>query len=132
MSVMESGSDRPAGGQAGAPAEGGADARVRLANERTYLAWGRTSLAFFALALAVGRIVPGLERSASRWPFEVIGCAYAGLGVAFALYGLYRHRAVQHAVLTGGSVEASGPLLAVLSGLTAMLGVATFVVMIAD
>ena len=122
MTVMESG---------GTPMGGDADGRVRLANERTYLAWGRTSLAFFALALAVGRIVPELEHSASRWPFEVIGCAYAVLGVAFGLYGLHRHRAVQQAVLAGGYVDASTPVLALLSVLTAIVGVATFVVMIA-
>jgi putative membrane protein len=129
---MESGRDQAAAGQDGAPLAGDGDRRVRLANERTYLAWGRTSLAFFALALATGRIVPGLDRSVSRWQFEVIGCAYAGLGVMFALYGLHRHRAVEQAVRTGGFVEASGPLLAVLSVLTAIVGVATFVVLVVD
>ena len=130
MSVVESGGDQAAAGRHGVPPVAPADRQVRLANERTYLAWGRTSLAFFALALAVGRIVPELERSRSRWRFEATGCAYAALGVLFALYGLHRHRVVQNALPTGGYAEASGSLLAVLSILTAIVGVATFVVLL--
>ena len=130
MSVVESGRDQAAAGREGVPPVAAADRQVRLANERTYLAWGRTSLAFFALALAVGRIVPELERSRSRWRFEATGCAYAALGVLFALYGLHRHRVVQNALPTGGYAEASGSLLAVLSILTAIVGVATFVVLL--
>jgi uncharacterized membrane protein YidH (DUF202 family) len=113
------------------PAAGEAGRRVRLANERTYLAWGRTALAFFALALGVGRIVPELERSSSRWPFEVIGCAYAVLGVMSAVYGLYRHRAVEEALRRGGFAEASHSFLLILTVLTALVGAATFVVLIA-
>jgi uncharacterized membrane protein YidH (DUF202 family) len=130
---MADGDHMPGGqGSDAAPATGDAGRRVRLANDRTYLAWGRTSLAFFALALAVGRIVPGLDRSVSRWQFVVIGCAYATLGVMSVLYGLHRHRVVQDAVVTGGYADTSATLLAVLSGLTALVGVATFVVLVFD
>jgi uncharacterized membrane protein YidH (DUF202 family) len=132
MSTMEAGDDQAPAGQDAAPLAGEGDRRVRLANERTYLAWGRTSLAFFALALAMGRIAPELDRSASRWPFVVIGCAYASLGVVFVLYGLHRHRVVQRAVVTGGFVETSASLLVLLSFLTAIVGLATFVVLIVD
>jgi uncharacterized membrane protein YidH (DUF202 family) len=129
MASVDPVGEHEGGGDAKPPAgEGGR--RVRLANERTYLAWGRTSLAFFALALAVGRIVPTLERVRSRWPFEVIGCAYAALGVAVALYGLYRHREVEDAVRAGGFAGPSARLLAALSVLTAVVGMATFVVLI--
>jgi uncharacterized membrane protein YidH (DUF202 family) len=114
----------------GPPAGGEARRRVRLANERTYLAWGRTALAFFALALGVGRVVPELERTSSRWPFEVVGCAYAVLGVMSAVYGLYRHRAVEEALRNGSFAEASHAFLFVLTVLTALVGIATFVVLI--
>jgi uncharacterized membrane protein YidH (DUF202 family) len=127
---MEPGGEPRAKEQGAPPLSGDSDRQVRLANDRTYLAWGRTALAFFALALAVGRIIPELDRSVSRWQFEVIGCAYATLGVVFVLYGLHRHRVVQRAAVTGGFVDASGPLLVVLSVLTAIVGVATFVVLI--
>jgi uncharacterized membrane protein YidH (DUF202 family) len=127
---MEPGGHQERAGQGAAPVTGAAARQVRLANERTYLAWGRTALAFFALALAVGRIVPELEGAKSRWPFEVIGSAYALLGVMIALYGLHRHRVVEHSVLTGDLAEPSAVLLTVLSGLTALVGLATFVVLI--
>jgi uncharacterized membrane protein YidH (DUF202 family) len=127
---MEPGGDQDESGQGGPPVTGGAARQVRLANERTYLAWGRTALAFFALALAVGRIVPELERARSRWPFEVVGSAYALLGVLIALYGLHRHRVVERAVLTGDLAEPSAVLLTVLSVATALVGLATFVILI--
>ncbi len=126
---MEPGSDHRPPEQAAAPI-GEAARRVRLANERTYLAWGRSALGYFALALAVGRIVPELDHSISRWPFEVVGCAYAVLGVVFALYGARRRRVVEEAIGAGAFVEPSGRLLAVLMVLTAIVGAVTFVVLI--
>jgi uncharacterized membrane protein YidH (DUF202 family) len=35
--------------------------RTRLADERTELAWWRTGLTALAVALAVGRVIPGLD-----------------------------------------------------------------------
>lgn len=134
MSIVEADGDQvpAAQGQHEAPATDETGRRVRLANDRTYLAWGRTSLAFFGLALAVGRIVPGLDRSVSRWQFEALGCAYAALGVAAVLYGLRRHRVVEQALVTGGSVEVSTAALVVFTLLIALVGLATFAVMIVD
>jgi uncharacterized membrane protein YidH (DUF202 family) len=127
---MEPGGGDVAPGEGPAPPGGEAGRRVRLANERTYLAWGRTALAFFALALAVGRIVPGLEKVHDRWAFEVVGCGYAALGVFVAMYGLYRHRAVDDAIGRGGFATPSWPVLVAISVLTAIVGLATFVLVI--
>jgi uncharacterized membrane protein YidH (DUF202 family) len=42
--------------------------RTHLASERTELAWWRTGLAALAVAVGVGRVVPGLDRGATHWP----------------------------------------------------------------
>jgi putative membrane protein len=128
---MEPDDDHPPADTAPARPGGEAGRRVRLANERTYLAWGRTALAAFALALAVGRIVPELERSKDRWAFELVGCAYAALGVIYAAYGLHRHRAVEDAIDQGTFATPAAPVLTGMTVVTAIVGAATFVLLIA-
>ena len=92
-------SAEPADRGAGPPGTSPGDvARTRLANERTYLAWWRTALAAFAVALAIGRLTPDLLNHPTRWPYVVVGAGYGALGVAIAVYGLTRHRAVNRAV----------------------------------
>ena len=77
----------------GAHEQGVVDAtrRTRLALERTYLAWWRTGLTCFAVSFAAGRLVPDLSRGAN-WPYEVIGIAFAVVGVASTAYGYVRNR----------------------------------------
>ncbi len=58
-----------------------ASRRTYLASERTELAWWRTGLTALAVALGVGRVVPELDRGATRWPYVVAG-------VGFALWGI--------------------------------------------
>ena len=57
--------------------------RTHLANERTYLAWWRTSL-------GAGKLVPSISHQA-RWPYEV-------LGVAFIAFGMRRQREIRDAI----------------------------------
>ena len=40
--------------------------RTRLANERTYLAWWRTGLTSFAVAIGAGKLIPELS-SGANW-----------------------------------------------------------------
>ena len=44
------------------------DRRTRLAVERTYLAWWRTGLTAYAVALATARLVPDIANSKHHWP----------------------------------------------------------------
>jgi putative membrane protein len=77
---------------------GGGDAtrRRRLANERTYLAWWRTALAAFAVALGTGRVVPELAGGA-HWPYVAIGTGFALLASPSTGYAFRRHFEVEEA-----------------------------------
>lgn len=75
--------------------------RTLLASERTELAWWRTGLTGLAVALAVGRIVPGLAGSPERWPYVIAGVCFALYGIAVITYGSTRRRAVEAALAEG-------------------------------
>ena len=75
--------------------------RTLLASERTELAWWRTGLTGLAVALAVGRIVPGLDNSSHRWPYVIAGVCFALYGIAVIAYGSARRRTVEMALAEG-------------------------------
>jgi putative membrane protein len=74
--------------------------RLRLANERTYLAWWRTGLTCLAVAVGVGRIVPGVA-DVKSWPYQAIGVGYGAFGIAFMVVAHLRVRTVERAVDRG-------------------------------
>jgi putative membrane protein len=74
--------------------------RTRLANERAYLAWWRTGLTWLAVSFGAGRLIPELSKGPNR-PFELIGVAFAVVGVSFIAYGYVRHRSVDEALSRG-------------------------------
>jgi putative membrane protein len=70
--------------------------RTLLAVERTYLAWWRTGLTAYAVALATARVVPELSKSKVQWPYTLLGIGFAILGTGCVLYGERRRRAGAH------------------------------------
>jgi putative membrane protein len=102
--------------------------RTHLANERTLLAWWRTGLAAFAVAIAVGRLAPALL-NVSAAPFVALGIGYALLGLALVVLGAHRDRAV-HRQIASGRLE---PVhIRVVWGITivlVILGLATLVLL---
>jgi uncharacterized membrane protein YidH (DUF202 family) len=76
--------------------------RTWLAAERTFLAWSRSGLAAFAVAIAMGRVVPALTHQGTPWPDLVAGLGYGLLGTGFLGYGLYRHRSMNAVLSEGG------------------------------
>ena len=100
--------------------------RTRLANERTYLAWWRTSLTAFAVALGAGKLVPELTDS-PRWPYAVDGGGFALLGVVLLVYGFQRQRSVERAVSAGDFAPASSRFLLAVTAMGLALGVLTLV-----
>lgn len=74
--------------------------RTLLANERTFLAWWRGALTAIAVSLGAGALIPRLTAT-TRWPFVSLGIGFGILAVAFVVYGSWRHRMVEEALLRG-------------------------------
>jgi putative membrane protein len=103
--------------------------RTRLANERTYLAWWRTGLTSIAVAIGIGRIVPGVSH-VTRWPYEVVGAGFGVLGIAFIALGYARARAVEVALARGTFAPVSIRLTLGLLIAGCVLGVAVVAIVI--
>jgi putative membrane protein len=91
--------------------------RTHLAVERTYLAWWRTGLTAFAVALATARVVPELAKSKTQWPYTILGIGFALMGIACISYAEQRRRVGAHedahpnvalALTVGGAVMGVG------------------------
>jgi inner membrane protein YidH len=103
--------------------------RTQLANERTFLAWWRTGLTTFAVSFAAGRLVPELA-GGPRWPYEIIGVAFAIVGVTFMAYGYVRHRSVEVALSRGGSATLPNRAAVLFACLGGLLGFATILLVV--
>lgn len=110
---------------------GDAARRTRLANERTYLAWWRTGLTAFAVAIGSGKLVPAVAGGTS-WPFTAIGVGFALVGVFCSAYAFQRHREVEDALSRGEFVRTDERLTAVMSAFGGFLGVALIVALLAE
>jgi putative membrane protein len=74
------------------------DYRFTLANERTFLAWIRTSLALLAAAVAVVQLVPDFGPKPLRL---AAGLIFAGLSLTLAVNSHRRWRQVDRAIRSG-------------------------------
>jgi putative membrane protein len=99
--------------------------RTRLANERTELAWWRTGLTALAVALAVGRVVPELNNSPTRWPYVGVGACFGLYGLAVFAYGNHRRRAVEQALDEGRFPDATPYAHGILAAAGVILGLLT-------
>jgi uncharacterized membrane protein YidH (DUF202 family) len=82
------------------PHDEDATRRTHLAQERTLLAWWRSGLAGFAVAIGTGRVVPGIL-DVSPAPFVALGVAFGLLGLAFVSIGAHHDRAVTRQLAEG-------------------------------
>lgn len=103
----------------------GAGTRTRLASERTQLAWWRTGLTAIAVALGVGRVVPELANSATRWPYMLIGLGFAIYGIALMAFGTSRAMELQRSIDSAQSSRRVDRALVVLTVTGMLLGLAT-------
>jgi putative membrane protein len=122
----------PGNPEAASPPEVDASRRTFLASERTQLAWWRTGLTSIAVALAIGKVVPDLSDSRTRWPYAVVGVAYALYGVALFGYGSWRARTVEAALRAGRFETAPDRFLGALSVAGVGLGIVTAVLVAVD
>jgi putative membrane protein len=112
--------------------DGGEDVtrRTWLAAERTWLAWWRTGLAVSAVALAVGRLLPGIT-SGARWPSRVLGLGYALLAVGTFLVGAMRQRGASEALRRGSLEELPRRVVTGFTAASIVLAVGTLAVIVA-
>ena len=102
------------------------DYRFTLANERTFLAWLRTSLALIAAGVAVVQLVPEFGVAGGR---RAIGMVLVGLGILASLGGTRRWRQVQAAMAHGDDLPRTRmPLL--LGSALALLAIAVTVLLL--
>jgi putative membrane protein len=106
--------------------------RTHLANERTQLAWWRTGLTALAVALGVGRVVPELSKTATRWPYVIAGVGFALWGILAIAYGSAHTTAIERALARGRYVPAKGWPLAVLTVSGIALGLLTALLILID
>ncbi|MBJ7331897.1 MAG: DUF202 domain-containing protein [Solirubrobacteraceae bacterium] len=99
--------------------------RTRLANERTYLAWWRTSLGCIGVGLGIGRGLAAIEADTTRWPYTAIGIVFVLLGAGAAVYGGWRFHAVERDVEPGEPTRPVEVPLAVGTFVLVVLGLAS-------
>lgn len=86
----------------------------------------------FALALAVGRVIPDLADSSQRWPYLAAGVVFALYGIALIAYGSLRRRAVDRALDEGLFPSGLGLSQSLLVGGGVLLGVLTVLLVLLD
>jgi putative membrane protein len=106
--------------------------RTHLANERTQLAWWRTGLTALAVALGVGRVVPELDKTATRWPYIVAGVGFALWGIFAIGYGTLHTTAIEEALARGRFLRSKRWPLAVLTTSGVALGLLTALLILLD
>jgi putative membrane protein len=99
--------------------------RTRLANERTYLAWWRSGLASFAVAVGAGKIAPDIRKGGNEWAYQLLGAGFALLGCAFVVYAYVRQRRVEDALAAGRFSPLDDRVALALTVATVVLGLAT-------
>jgi putative membrane protein len=120
---------RPAGGEDDdAAREREPDYRFTLANERTLLAWIRTSLALDAGGLAVIRYAPPLAVTGAR---EAIGTILVMIGALTAGLSYRRFVRVDRAIRVGRPLPATS-LPRLLSGSMFVLSLAVVILLLFD
>jgi putative membrane protein len=78
---MSDGQSQPSGGDAGQEP----DVRFSYANERTFLAWIRTSLGLVTAGLAITQLLPPFTYGGGR---RLVGLPLIALGVVIALFSI--------------------------------------------
>jgi putative membrane protein len=112
--------------------DGDATRRTWLANERTWLAWVRTGLTSTGLALAVGKVIPAVDRAADEWAFELLGAGYALFGVLLVAYGFRRRQEVEEAVAEGGYRGPSPAVVTAFTVIGTVLGLLSALILVVD
>ena len=132
MDVRSSSQDRDLPEAAPSPAPGdSAPRRTWLAAERTYLAWIRTALGAFGMALAVGRLLPALT-DVSHVAFGLLGAGYGVFGLVLLLLAAYRSRGVRSALAAQRPLPEHAWTLWLVTGFALVLGAFTVILVLVE
>jgi putative membrane protein len=112
----------------GEPSAVDASRRTSLAAERTWLAWWRTGLGAAAVAVGVGRILPGVAGGGAHWPLRLLGLGYGALAVAVLVIGGVRQSRVAESLRRGAYDQLSSRLVLWLTASAVALALATLAV----
>lgn len=104
--------------------------RTHLANERTYLAWWRTGLTAFAVAVGVGRLVPELTHRRGGSVSAAAGICFALFGAFVVVYGTIRTRRVRTALERNEFSHPDPRVLAALAAAAVLLGCLTLAIVV--
>jgi putative membrane protein len=97
MAATDRPQDRAHAGAAGQDAE--PDARFTFANERTFLAWTRTALAFVVAGLGIVQLLPPFP--GVPWGRHLLGVPLIALGAVIAVVGYGQWARTQQALRRG-------------------------------
>ena len=108
-----------------------------LANERTFLAWIRTSISVISVGFLVTRVGPwahrattGQQSSAKSFGASfVMGLAMMALGAVLALLAVWRYHVVNRAI-EAGHVKADRGLVILVTAFVVLLAVSTIAFML--
>jgi putative membrane protein len=101
------------------------DYRFSLANERTFLAWVRTSLALLAAGIGVVNLPSGFASSTGR---QILGLLLVVLGLIASVGSFVRWRANHNAIATGSPLPSSNSMPVVAGGLVVVALIALVLV----
>jgi len=113
--------------EAGPGTETEPDARYTFANERTFLAWTRTALAFILAGLGIVQLLPPFP--GVPWGRHLLGVPLIVIGAAIAVVGYWQWEGNQKALRRGEPVRRS-PLPRLLAAAIGGLAVVTAVVLL--
>lgn len=105
------------------------DYRFTLANERTFLAWIRTSLALLAAGVAVAQLLPDLGPKPYRL---TLGLALVGLGLLASATSYFRWSAADRAIRRGGPLTRPWLPAALATGLSVVTLLTVISLIVAD
>ena len=102
------------------------DARFSMANERTFLAWVRTSLALLAGGVAVIQLVPSFSVPGGR---HILGIALILLSIVVAVSS-YRHWAMSEQAMRLGHPLPPSPLPRILGAGVSVVALAALIIVL--